>query len=109
MRILKFPTRLKIKTENPIIDFYSKCLKSLGKSTNIKGLDVTKFTVNPKDYKKLSTFTFQHFKNTYPFLTKKRIKTEVSFFLLQFGPCEKETVPEGSVLVDLKNLYVRNE
>jgi hypothetical protein len=109
MKIIKFPTRLKIKTGNPVLDFYSKCLKSLGKPIIMKGLDVTKFTVNQKDYKKLSRFVFQHFKNTYPFLAKKRVDAEVSWFLLQYGPCERETVPEGSVLVDLRNLYVRKE
>jgi hypothetical protein len=106
MKIIKFPTRLKIKTDNPIIDFYRKCLKSLGKSEDLKNLDVTKFTVNPKDYKRLSQFLSKNIKHTYTGITNKRLSIETGFFLLQFGPCERETVPEGSVLIDLNNLYV---
>jgi hypothetical protein len=109
MKIIKFPTRLKIKTGNPVIDFYRKCLKSLGKSDDLKNLDVTKFTVNPKDYKKLSQFLSKNIRHTYTGITNKRVNIEISMFLLQFGPCEREAVPEGSVLIDLKNLYVRNK
>jgi hypothetical protein len=106
MKIIKFPTRLKIKTGNPVLDFYSKCLKSLGKPNILKNLDVTKFTVHQKDYKKLTKFMNQHFKNMYSGITSKRLSIEVGFFMLQFGPCERATVSEGSVLIDTSRLYV---
>jgi hypothetical protein len=105
MKIIKFPTRLKVKTGNPILDFYSKCLKSLGKPNILKNLDVTKFTVNPKDYKKFSKLLGKHIKNNYTGISNKRVKIEISLFLLQFGPCERDSVPEGSVLINTKNLY----
>lgn len=106
MKIIKIPTRLKIKTGNPVLDFYGKCLKSLGKPIILKNLDVTKFTVHPKDYKKLTKFMNQHFKNMYSGISSKRISIETGFFMLQFGPCERETVSEGSVLIDTSRLYV---
>jgi hypothetical protein len=110
MKVIKFPTRLKVKTGNPILDFYSKCLKLLGYPNQLKNLDVTKFSVNPKDYKKLEKLLASHMKNElktqYAGITNKRMSIEISYFLLQFAPCERESVPEGSVLVDLNNLYV---
>ena len=109
MDYISFPTRLKIKTGNPIIDFYSKCLKSLNKPDVLKGFDVTKVYVNPKDYKKLEQSLRLHIKHTEKRLPKKRVDYQVSMFLLQFGPVEKNSVPTGIVYINTKDLYIEEK
>ena len=50
--VIKFPTRLKFSKENPVVDFYKKCMKQVNGSESVDNVQVTAFTVNPKDYKK---------------------------------------------------------
>lgn len=107
MEYTSFPTRLKIKTDNPILDFYRKCLKSLNKEVELANFDVTKVYINPKDSVILRKALISHIKHTEKKLPSKMLKAQVELFLLQFGPAEKNSVPSGIVFIDFENLYVK--
>lgn len=107
MNYVSFPSRLKVKTDNPILDLYRKCLKSLNKEIKLANFDVTKVYVNPKDYNILRKALTLHVKHVEKKLASKRVKAEVEFFLLQYGPTERNSVPSGLVFIDLENLYTK--
>jgi len=109
MDYTSFPKRLKVKTGNPVLDFYCKCLKSLNKPEILKGLDVCKVYVNQKDYKNLERQLRLHIKYTNKGIPKKTLDYQVGLFLLQYGPVEKNSVPTGIVYIDTKNLYGEEE
>lgn len=106
MQCIGFPTRLKIKTGNPILDFYRKCLKSLNKEIKLDKLDVTKVYISPKDLNILRKALTAHIKHIKKKITSKKLKSLVELFLFQFGPAEKNSVPSGLVFIDVENLYV---
>lgn len=107
MNYVNFPNRLKVKTDNPILDLYRKCLKSLNKEVKLTNFDVTKVYVNPKDYKILRKALTSHIKHTEKKLPSRRVKAEVEFFLLQYGPSERNSVPSGLIFIDFENLYTK--
>lgn len=102
---VQFPKRLKLSKENPIIDFYKKCMQQINNTSNLDNVNVTAFTVNPKDYKKLNQALKKHMRKNYPTLPEKKIKFEMGMFMLDIGPRVNSTAPEGSVLVNEEELY----
>ncbi len=103
--MIKFPKRLRSAKKNPLEDFYEKCLLELKKSTELNKIQVTAFTVNPKDYKKLETLLKIHIKKNYPYLKSKRISFEIGMIMLNIGPRVSRNIEIGKVLVDEENLY----
>jgi hypothetical protein len=102
--IIRFPQRLKYSKINPLEDFYSKCLISINKDPNLSGVQVWAFSVNKKDYKKLTNLVKKHVKKQYPFLSYKEVKFNVGFIMLDIGPRVAE-IPEGFVEINKEELY----
>jgi ubiquitin-protein ligase len=103
--VIKFPKRLKSAKKNPLEDFYEKCLVSLKKSQDLNKVQVTAFTVNPSDYKKLENLLKIHIKKNYPYLNSKRILFEAGMIMLNIGPRISKNIEAGTVLVDEDNIY----
>lgn len=103
--IIKFPKRLKSAKKNPLEDFYEKCLVDLKKSIDLNKVQVTAFTINPTDYKKLENLLKIHIKKNYPYLKSKRISFEIGMIMLNIGPRVSKKIEIGKVLVDEENLY----
>lgn len=101
---IKFPTRIKFSKENPIEDFYKKCMNLAFNKTEIKDVDVTSFCVHPKDYSKLKKLLAKHVKKNF-IVTHKRLLFETGMFLLNYGPRTSKLVEEGTVEIDEDNLY----
>lgn len=100
-----FPKRIKYAKENPIVDFYKKCMKKAFDSDNIENVQVWAFEVNSKDYKKLENLLRLHIKKTYPGLPHKRLMFEKSMILLDIGPRVSKEVVAGVVRINKKELY----
>lgn len=93
----KFPKIISTKI-NPIVDLYTKALKSVGLIFGEKKLDVTCFTVHPNDQKKVIDALTTYVANQYPVRTsKKKIKEIVGWTDLDIGPRVSEEVEEGTV------------
>lgn len=103
--LIKFPKRIKSAKKNPIIDFYEKCLLELTSSSNLDNVQVTAFTVNPKDYTKLKKLLKIYIKKNYPLLNARKISFEIGMVMLDIGPRVSKTVQEGNVSVDKDCLY----
>lgn len=103
--IIKFPTRLKFSKENPIIDFYKKCMIQINGSKEVDNVQVVAFTVNPRDYNKLKNTLKKHIKKNYPMLKGRKVKFEIGMVMLDIGPRINKNVEEGQVLVDEGELY----
>lgn len=103
--VIKFPKRLKFSKENPIIDFYKKCMIQIDNTEAIDDVQVTAFTVNPKDYTKLNKILKKHYAKNYPFLKARKLKFEIGMVMLDIGPRVNKLVTEGYVLVDEEDLY----
>lgn len=104
---IKFPKRLRYKRYNPIVDFYEKCMK-IAFNLGIDGVDVTAFSVNIKDYKKLKKLLNEHIKINYPKLPYKKRQFEVGMTLLDIGPRIDNKIEEGMVFIHKENLYGRD-
>lgn len=105
MRYIKFPKKLKRIKENPLLDFYKKCLINAGVSSNLNGVSVVAFTVHPKDYKYLKSLCAVYLKNRYPTLKKKRIAFELEMSFLDIGPVVSSKITEGFVEININRLY----
>lgn len=103
--VIKFPKRLKFSKENPIVDFYKKCMLQITGKSMVDNVDVTAFTVNPKDYKKLNQALKKHLQKNYPFLSVKKIKFEIDMTMLDIGPRVHKLASEGFVLVEEDRIY----
>jgi len=103
--LINFPKRLKFSKENPITDFYKKCIFQINNTTYVDNIQVIAFTVNPKDYKKLCNILKKHIKKNYPILNSIKIKFEVDMFMLDLGPRVNKKIQEGTVLVNEEELY----
>jgi hypothetical protein len=103
--IIKFPNRLKCSKENPIVDFYKKCMIQVNGTDRVDNVQVTAFTVNPKDYKKLNELLKKHYKKNYPFLKANKLKFEIGMVMLDIGPRVNKSIAEGFVLVEEDELY----
>lgn len=109
MKKIKFPKRLKYISENPVYNFYERCMKS-GYNRKLipnKPINVSAFFVNPKDYTKLRKLLEKFAKSQYDYLNLKRIKLAVSYELLDIGPVEDKNVKEGTVMINTERLYDR--
>jgi hypothetical protein len=105
--VINFPTRLKYSKENPIVNFYEKCMKSAF-NKGIDAVDVTAFCINVKDYSKLKKLLDKHLKINYPNLSFKKRKFEVGLILLDIGPRVSKKIDPGSVEIDEEKLYDNN-
>lgn len=103
--VIKFPNRLRFSKENPIVDFYKKCMVQINGSKEIDNVQVVAFTVNPRDYNKLKNTLKKHIKKNYPMLKGAKVKFEVGMVMLDIGPRVNKTVTEGFVLVNEEELY----
>ena len=115
---IHFPKRIKYAKTNPLEDFYSKCMKQLClcaersgvSSTNLSGVQVWAFSVNKKDYVKLTELVRKHVKKQYPSLPFKKIKYNVGLIMLDIGPRVDNKVPENQVFVNEQEIYeTRND
>lgn len=104
--IVQFPKRLKYVKCNPLVDFYTKCMKSSYNSKNLDNLNVTAFIINPKDYRKLKNLVNDYIYKNYPELSFKRKSFEASMMLLDIGPRVSKNVQEGTVIIMEDILYV---
>lgn len=102
---INFPTRLKYAKENPLLHFYKKCMLSAYNTDRLDNIQVTAFTVNPKDYKKLKTLLEKHVKASYHFLSYRKRIFEVGMLLLDIGPRVSNEVKQGTVEIDQQELY----
>lgn len=93
----KFPKTISTKI-NPIIDLYTKALKSVDLIFGEKKLDVSNFCVNPKDHKKIENSLIVYFTKQNPYISKKTIKQMAGFADLDIGPRVSEEVKEGTVV-----------
>lgn len=113
MVIVSFPKRLKYSKINPLEDFYSKCMKTLQEcqaitgviDSNLAGVQVWAFSINQKDYTKLTELVKKHVKKQYPELPFKKIKFNVGMIMLDIGPRVDNTVKIGKVKINLNELY----
>ncbi len=103
--VIAFPKRIKYAKDNPIIDFYKKCMKSAFDRDSINGVNVCAFSVNPTDYKKLKNLLKKHTKKKYPYLKGNVLKIEVNMYLLDLGPVEDSKIKKGSVNIKVMELY----
>lgn len=103
--VIQFPKRLKFSKENPIVDFYKKCMLQINDTSVVDNVNVTAFTVNPQDYKKLNEILKKHIKKCFPFLTPTKLKFEMGMVMLDIGPRVSKDVKIGTVLVDKEELY----
>lgn len=104
-KYIQFPTRIKYAKENPVVDFYKKCMKKAFDSTDISNVQVWAFEVNQKDYKKLDKLLKIHIKKLFPDLPYKKLQFEKSMILLDIGPRVSSDVQIGLVRVNLEELY----
>lgn len=105
MNYIKFPRKLKRITDNPLIDFYKKCMGQIGLPPNLKGVSVMAFTINPKDYNYLKNLCTVYVKRKYPNLNRKRITFEIEMSFLDIGPAVSTKIAEGRVQIDSTKLY----
>ena len=104
--IIAFPKRLKYVKINPLVDFYTKCMKSAYNSNNLDNLNVTAFIINPKDYIKLKNLVNDYIHKNYPDLSFRRKAFEASMMLLDIGPRVSKNVQQGTVIITEDTLYV---
>lgn len=104
-KYINFPSRLKYAKENPIVDFYKKCMKVAFEKNDIANVRVWAFEVNQKDYKKLSNLLKIHIKKLYPFLPYKKSNVERGLILLDIGPRVSKDVEPGVVRINIEELY----
>lgn len=102
---IEIPKTFKYSKTNPLEDFYSKCLLRLNKNTELNGIQVIAFSVNLKDYKKLTKALVNYLKNNQPFLSYKKLNFTAKFTMVDMGPRVDNTVPNGFVRVNLEKLY----
>lgn len=102
---IKFPTRIRYTKENPVVDFYKKCMRSAFNSSDVSGVQVWSFEVNSIDYKKLENLLKKHIKKTFPELPYRKLKLEKSMILLDIGPRICNDVASGFVRINLMELY----
>lgn len=105
--IIKFPSRIKYAKENPIVNFFEKCMKTAF-NDGIDGVDVTAFSVNIKDYSKLKKLLHKHLKINYPNLSYKKRSFEVGLILLDIGPRVDKNVKVGTVEINESVVYAKN-
>lgn len=113
MVYISFPKRLRYSKVNPLEDFYSKCMKILKEchtitgviDTSLSGVQVWAFSINQKDYLKLTELVKKHVKKQYPELNFKRVKFNVGLIMLDIGPRVDNTVTCGKVRINLGELY----
>jgi hypothetical protein len=102
---IQFPKRIKYAKENPIVDFYKKCMKKAFGNSGIDNVQVWAFEVCRKDYKKLEHLLKSYIKKNYPLLPYKQLMFEKSMILLDIGPRISREVQEGTVRINKKELY----
>ena len=102
---ITFPKRIKYAKENPLVDFYKKCMKAAFNNPDVTGVQVWAFEVNPKDYKKLEKLLKTHIKKIYPNLPYKKAKFEKGMILLDIGPRISRDVEPGLVRINIRELY----
>jgi hypothetical protein len=105
MQYIKFPRNLKRISDNPLIDFYKKCMGRAGLSSNLNGVSVMAFTINPKDYSYLKKLCITYVKRRYPSFNKKRLTFEIEMAFLDIGPIESNKIAKGQVQIDNARLY----
>lgn len=106
--VIFFPKRIKYAKENPVIDFYRKCMKSAFDTELLNGVNVCAFTIHPSDYKKLKKLLEKHIKRNYPYLEKGLLRLEVEMYMLDLGPVEDKSRTRGTVSINEKELYDAN-
>jgi hypothetical protein len=104
-KYVEFPKRIKYAKENPVVDFYKKCMKKAFDNPEIANVQVWAFEVNQKDYKKLEALLKKHIKRMYPSLPYKKLQLEKSLILLDIGPRVSKDVVPGLVRINLGELY----
>ena len=108
-KYLTFPKRIKYAKDNPIVDFYKKCMKVAFDNPDVTGVQVWAFEINPKDYKKLEKLLKIHIQKTFPDLPYKKLQFEKSLILLDIGPRICKNVVEGLVRINMEELYGNNK
>jgi hypothetical protein len=108
-KYINFPTRIKYAKENPVVDFYKKCMKMGFEKNDLTGVQVWAFEVNAKDYKKLANLLKTHIKKSYPDLPYKKLRFEKELILLDIGPRICKDVEQGLVRINLGELYGDSE
>ena len=102
---VEFPKRIKYAKENPLIDFYKKCMKKAFSNPDVSNVQVWAFEVNQKDYKKLELLLKNHIKRKYPYLPHKKLQFEKSMILLDIGPRVSRDIEPGLVGINIRELY----
>ena len=60
--------------------------------------------MNPKEYKKFTSNIKKAFKKKYKFLSKHKIDSSTSMYLLNLGPTTVEGVREGFIIIDNRQI-----
>jgi len=105
MTKIKFPKRIKYAKDHPLHDFYHKCMKSIGKSGDITGVQVWAFSINPKDEKILRDLLKKHIKKNYPNIPYRKVAFTIGMEILDIGPRLDSKVEIGTVEIDLTKVY----
>lgn len=106
MLTIKFPKRIKWASEDPLTDFYLKCLLSTKRKRNNKRIMVSAFTVHPNDYEKLEKLIAKNVSKRFPYYDKKTVGHFVQYAMFDIGPCSSPTVQEGTVQIDEKKMFL---
>lgn len=104
-KYINFPSRIKYAKENPLVDFYQKCMRKAFNNSDVTGVQVWAFEVNQKDYKKLEKLLKTHIQRIYPDLPYKKLRLEKSLILLDIGPRVCKDVEIGLVRINIEELY----
>ena len=103
--IIPFPKKIRSTNHNPIVDFYSKCLKLSNIDLDLDNIQITAFIVNPKDFNILKKKLFKFLKGRYSKLSFQQLKFEVDVTLIDFGPRVSSLVEQGTVVID--EVYIK--
>jgi len=104
--ISDFKTRSKKTT--PLHKFYSSLVEraALVYKKETHRIDITKFSINPKDGKRLKGYISTWLKNTLPRANKKLVEEATDELWLMSGPVETTRVDVGTVRFN-KRCFVR--
>jgi hypothetical protein len=103
--VINFPKRIKYAKDHPLYDFYSKCMKLLGNSGDITGVQVWAFSIHPKDEKILKDLLKKHIKKNYPYIPYTKLAITIGMEILNLGPRLDKKVERGTVEIDLAKIY----
>jgi hypothetical protein len=104
-KYIEFPKRIKYAKENPVVNFYKKCMKKAFNNPDVTNVQVWAFEVNGSDYKKLQKLLKIHLQKNYPNLPYKKLEFEKSLILLDIGPRVCKDVTRGFVRINIGELY----